>query len=296
MTVADVIGAALSQIPSVRQETAVFLGMESGRARVRVGGNEIVLPFVGVYPPAAGAAVQVEWRDGRGLVVGPTQPRSSLGVVTAVEPPNVTVEIGGVLFTMRHLRSYSPSVGDNVVVQWGEDGGTCLGTTDAPPPPPPPPPQPVQPPTTTPQPFEVTVRATDSGRFQSSWWGNDPWASSSNRGAWVYGDRIRDAMRGAASYHSLEVFLPMISEVGRCQIGIAHLGGIGGGSPHITDLIELPLGRRNGWVGVPHTWLDQLKDGGRGIGVLAPGGAGWTKWRGTRADAASGQLLIRGTR
>lgn len=292
---ADVVAEKLATIPSVRSETAIFLAMVEGRARVRIGGSEILLPFVGVYPPLVGQVVQVEWRDGTGVVIGPTEPRSSLGVVTAVAAPSVTIDVSGELFTMRYLRSYTPAVGDNVVVMWGEDGGVCLGTTDAPPPPPRPAPLPDAPSDPVDR-FDVTVRAENSGRYQSSWWGNDPWASSSNRGIWVYGTRLRDALRGADGFNHLDIFLPLRQEVGACQIGIAQHSAIPGGAPIITDLVDLPLGRRGGWQPLPIGWAGTLALGDRGIGVIAPGGAGYTIWSGTAADPASGQLRIRGIR
>lgn len=290
MDAVRVLASQLAQMPSVRSETAVFLGMTGGLARILIGTNAITAPCVGFYPPVQGMTVQVEWRDGRPSVTGPAAPKAPIGTVTAVEPPKATVDVAGELFALEYRLGYSPAVGDVVEINWAT--GVIQGALSSTPVPEP---EPEVPPVV-PQPFDVQVRATDSGRYQSSWWGNDPWASSSNRGIWVYGDRIRDAVRGAASFNSLEVFLPLISELGLCQIGIAQHSSIPGGAPTITDLVDLPSGRRSGWQGIPHTWLDQLAQGGRGIGVLAPGGAGYTRWRGTQADPASGALRIRGTR
>lgn len=295
MTFAEVVAKQLARIPSVRAETAVFLGMAGTAAKVRIGGNEVVLPFVGTYEPVVGQTVQVEWRDGAGVVIGAIQPRPTRGVVTAVNSPNVTVEIGGMPFFIPTLRSYTPAVGDNVVVMWGELGGVCFGTTDqAPPPPPQAPPPAIAPPPAVVS-FDITVRATDSGRYQTSWWSNDPRASNNNRGIWVYGAGIRDALAGWDSIDSIEILLPLRQEVGQAQIGLAHHSSIPGGAPTITDTIDLPRGRRSGWQPLPAGWGGALASGDRGIGVTAVGG-GDTIWAGTRSDPASGQLRFRGTR
>ncbi|MFP3360208.1 hypothetical protein R0K17_23120, partial [Planococcus sp. SIMBA_143] len=88
-----------------------------------------------------------------------------LGKITATGTPRATVTVSGVEYLLFYRSGYTPTVGDDVEINWatgiiqgkvtgvnnpevpGEGGGGS-------------------------SPFEVVIRATNSGRFQSAWWGN----------------------------------------------------------------------------------------------------------------------------
>ena len=290
MSVASRVARQLAAIPSVRSETCVFVQMSGAYAVVNIGNSTISIPSVGWVPPVSGMTVQVEWRGGSPVMTGPARALSPFGVITAAGTPLSTVLVDGMSYDLYLRDGYVPTLGDAVTVNWqtGIIEGKITGTTTPDPPP-------TSGGTGATLDPSNPVRATDSGRYQTSWWGNDPWASSSNDGIWVYGSRVRDFLRGA-NVATIEINLPLQSQVGACQIGLHPHSGIPGGAPSITSLVDLPLGSRSGWVRLPDSWGNWLRDNDGGIGVLAPGGAGYTKWTGTRLDGYSGALRFTGTR
>lgn len=290
MSSAKVVQQQLAQVTRARSETAVFVRMDGRLAVVNIGDATVTVPCVGFYPPVAGMPVRVDWVNGSPAVTGPVTPLSPLGTIAATGNPRATVTVDGVTYSLFYRSGYTPVVGDPVEINWatgiiqgkitgvenpetpGESGGGV-------------------------KPFTVTVRAGDSGRYQpgSGWWGNDVWASSSNSGIWVYGDRIRGAV-GGGSITRVDIFLPLISEVGAASIGVHSHAWLPGGAPSIGTLAVMPAGQRSGWRRLPTSFGSFLAAGGRGVGVVAPGGAGYTRWRGTAADGLSGALRISGTR
>lgn len=280
----------LARVPSVRSETAVFVRMDaSGFAVVNIGESTISLPCQGWSPPIAGQVVQVEWRNGRGIVTGPSSTQNPVGVITGTGTPRATVTVDGVEYLLYLRDGYTPTLGDQVTVNWstGIIEGKITGVDT--------PAAPVEPGAPTSQPFsDLGVRAWKSGRFQSYWWGNDPWASDSNVGIWVYGNRIQDALKGA-NVTRIFIYLPLIQQVGSCAIGLHTHGDIPGGAPSIGSLVTLPLGSRAGWVELPSAWGNFLRDNLGGIGVTAPSG-GYNQWTGVNLQPLSGALSFSGTR
>lgn len=289
MSAADRVARALSRVPSVRSEVGVFVRMDGALAVVNLGASTVKIPCVGTYPPAVGMSVQVEWRAGRPAVVGPARQANPIGTITATGSPRATVDVDGEEFLLYLRDGYTPSINDTVEINW--DTGviqgkvTGLDTAEAP-----------DEAAPAPKAFDLTVLARDSGRYQTSWWGNDPWASSSNDGIWTYGTRNRDALKGAVTFKAVRAYLPAFYIAGACQIGLHAHSAIPGGAPTITNLTSLDAAERTGWVDLPVSWGAWLRDNTGGIGVLAPGGAGWTKWTGTDLNSRSGALRFIGTR
>ncbi|MEV4777448.1 hypothetical protein [Microbacterium sp. LWH12-1.2] len=285
MSNAETVARQLAARGSVRSETAIFVRMEGRFAVVNIGTSTVTIPCVGFYPPAVGMAVRVDWVNGSPAVSGPVTPLSPLGTITGTGSPKATVLVDGVEYMLYYRDGYTPVVGDPVEVNWatGVIQGKVTGT-DAP-----------VPPGTGgvgSGPFQVTVRATNSGRYESSWWGNDPWASAHNDGIWVYGDTVRDAV-GSGTVTGIQIYLPLVQQVGSASIGVHPHWAIPGGPPSISSLIDLPQGSRAGWVWLPVGFGTYVAAGGRGIGVAD---GGYNIWRGTAGDALSGALLISGTR
>lgn len=290
MTAADQVASQLSTVDTVRSETAIFVRMAGTLAVVNIGTSTVSVPCVGFFPPIAGMPVRVDWVNGSPSLVGPVRPLSPLGTVTGTGSPRATVTVDGNSYTLYYRSGYSPTVNDTVEINWAtgiiqgkvtgfdnpskpsEGGG---GVT----------------------PFDVTVRAVDSGRYQSGsgWWGNDPWASDSNSGIWTYGNTIRDSI-GSGTVSTIQIYLPLAQEAGNCAIGVHAHPAIPGGGPSISSTVTLPIGGRGGWVALPQAFGSYLAAGGRGIGVLAPGAGGYNIWRGTAADGLSGAIRITGTR
>lgn len=288
MTVGDVLALQASQATSSRSEAAVFVRMDGRFAVVNIGSSTVTIPCVGFYPPVVGMAVRVDWVNGSPAVVGPVKPLSPLGKITATGTPRATVTVDGVPYLLYYRSGYSPALNDDVEVNWATgiiqgkvtglntptSPGESSGGATA---------------------FDVTIRASNSGRYENAWWGNDPWASNSNRGIWVYGNTVLDGVGAAASVATIDIYLPLVQQVGNCSVGVHPHPGIPGGAPTITSLTPLALGSRAGWVRLPQGFGTYLLAGGRGIGVTAPGG-GYNIWRGTAADSLSGALRITGTR
>lgn len=287
MTDAEDVALRAAQLTSARTETGVFVRMEGRMAVVNIGTSTVTIPCVGFYPPVVGMAVRIEWVNGSPAVSGPVRPLSPLGRITATGNPRATVSVDGETYSLFYRAGYTPAINDQVEINWAtgiiqgkvtgidtptSPGGGGGGTT----------------------PFEVVVRAANSGRYQTSWWSNDPRASNNNRGIWVYENRVPEGI-GAANLAAIDIYLPLLQEVGNCSIGVHAHPAIPGGAPTITDLTPLPRGGRSGWVRLPLAFGQYVAAGGRGIGVTAPGG-GDNIWRGTALDAYSGALRLSGTR
>lgn len=290
MTDAEDLARQLAGVTSARSETALFVRMDDRFAVVNIGLSTVTIPCVGFYPPVAGMAVRVDWVNGSPAVTGPVRPLSPLGKITATGTPRATVTVDGVAYLLYYRAGYTPTLGDDVEVNWatGIIQGKVTGISN---------PKPPDESGGSAVPFDVTVRAADSGRYQSGsgWWGRGPWASSSNSGAWVYANRVKDAV-GSGTVTRAEIYLPLISEVGLASIGVHDYWLLPPGAPSIGTATPLPLGGRSGWVTLPGSFGPYLAAGDRGIGVFAPGGGGYTRWRGVDEDGLSGALRLTGTR
>lgn len=281
----------VARIPTVRSHTATFVRMEDGFAVVNTGTTQIKIPCVGFYPPIVGDPVQVEWRAGRAAVVGAAVPRNPIGTITGTGSPKATVTVDGVEYLLPYRDGYAPTMSDTVEVNWAT--GVIQGALSVAPVVPDAPDTPVAGLT----PFDVTVRAQNSGKWSTTYsnyfGGSEVWAGTTTDGLWVYGNSVLDALGSAATVTRIEIFLPLISQTGNCEVGTHAHFSIPGGAPSIGSLT--PLSPRGGWVELPVAFGAYLAAGGRGIGVT-DGAGGFTKWRGVGADALSGALRIIGTR
>lgn len=287
MIAGEAVARKVASQGSARSEVAVFVRMSGRFAVVNIGESTVTVPCVGFFPPAVGMPVRVDWVGGSPAVTGPVTPLNPLGVISGTGAPKATVLVDGVEYMLFYRDGYTPVVGDQVEINWvtgviqgkitgsetpvspGETGGGAVR-------------------------FSVTVRAANSGRYQSGsgWWGNDPWASASNDGIWVYGNRVRDAV-GSGTVSRVEIYLPLAQQVGVASIGVHPHASIPGGPPSITSKTSLPQGRRSGWQPLPVSFGVYVAAGGRGIGVAD---GGYNIWRGTASDSLSGALRITGTR
>lgn len=287
MTNAVTVARKLAERGTVNSGTAVFVRMDGRFAVVNMGLSTVTIPCVGFYPPVVGMAVRVDWVNGSPAVTGPVTPLSPLGVITGTGAPKATVTVNDVQYMLFYRSGYTPTVGDQVEINWatGVIQGKITGVET-----------PVPPEETGGgvKPFTVTVRASNSGRYQSGsgWWGNDPWASASNDGIWVYGQRVKDAV-GSGTVTKTEIYLPLVQQVGVASVGLHPHGSIPGGAPTITAKSDLPQGRRSGWQVLPTSFGTYVAAGNRGIAVAD---GGYNIWRGTATDSLSGALRISGTR
>jgi hypothetical protein len=265
--------------------------MDGNLAVINTGNTQIKLPAPGFYPPRSGMTVQVEWRNGKGAVIGPAVTRNPIGEITGTGSPLATVTVDGVEYLLPYEEWYTPVVSDVVSIDWVRE--VIVGKLSTSPDPAPEPPDQGGGATT----FDVNILAQSSGKYDFNWsnyWGGaEVWASNNNHGVWTYGNAFRDGVGAGASISRVFIHLPLISQVGNCSIGVHNLAGLSG-APSIHSAV--PLSPRGGWVELPVSFGVYLLSGGRGIGVTAPGG-GLTKWRGAPSqDAWSGALRVLGTR
>lgn len=286
MSSTSLIVNQLARIPDVGYLVGEFVRMEDQRAIVNIGPNTVPVAVSGFYPPAVGMFVQIERRNGVMIVTGPAQQLNPMGKIKAVGSPKATVTVDGKDYVLGMRDGYSPVVGDDVEINWAT--GIIQGKVTA---------------AAAPAPpltggsgatafSGMVVMATSSGNFWSGRWNkDDPWASTSNDGAWFYGSGLRDSLAGAA-ISSAEIYMPAITLGGTVQMGLhphaARPGGSPGGSSFTT------IGTASGWVPLPAGFAVWLRDNIGGVVVSSSNGL--NKWRGRGSDGYSGAMRFSGTR
>jgi hypothetical protein len=285
----QLVARELARIPEVKTKLAILVERVGSRVVVNIGLTSVTLPFVGLYLPPVGHAVQMDYRDGRWVVSGPASPLPGEGTITTASTPRAVVTAWGVPYTLRHASSYTPVLNDLVGITWSADEGIIDGKLSAA--------SGVTPPATNPgggglqtyHPPQFT--AIDSGSWNGSrWWTNDVYASASNDGAFFYGSKIRDTIPDSASIISCGVYIPIrtinVNAPGQMRL---HLNATKpGGAPTFSGSAS-PIPATSGWHPVPNAWIDVLKSGNGGIGF---DGGGYWIIRGNGSDAQAGALDI----
>lgn len=279
----------LKLIPDVDSQVAIFKRQSSDGVRVLVQfgeGDPVDIPSSGQYLPWPDDPVQIESRNGSLVMTGPAVAKPVEGVISAAGSPKATVTVGGKDYLMQLRDGYTAVVGDPVTVNWVTR--LIEGKVTAPSVPPSGSPGSSGPP---PGAFELVFQAQDSGSWNGSrYYLNDVQASDSIMGAWWYGNAIFDTLNGA-NVTSVEIYLPLIQELGVATIG-RHGYGVNTGV-WVGQVDGVALAPRNGWVPLPLSYAD-LTTGVSGISVTS--GNGLNRWKGVQADGLSGAIRIRGTK
>lgn len=286
MSADDLVLDALARIPSVGFQIGTFVRMENNLAVVNIGPNTVSIPAVGFYPPASGMAVQIERRNGALVVSGPSSQLNPIGKITGPGAPKSVVVVDGVEYTLGMRDGYTAVVDDFVEINWatGIIQGKVTEVAD-----------PVVPSTAVTKAtwfFNMSVMAADSGNYWSGgskWNHNDPWASTNNRGAWFYGNRIKSALKGA-NVTKAEIYLPQSQIDGSVQLNLHGYASKPGGAPSFSSAVTWAS---RGWVDLPPGFLASLLDGG-GVGVTSSNG--FNKWTGVGRDKWSGAMRFTGYR
>jgi hypothetical protein len=281
----EIILRKLATIPDVASKLGTFVRMSGQLAVVNVGGSTVSVPVSGFYPPIAGMSVQLERRNGSLIITGPSKQLPALGVMTSSGTPKATVLAGGIEYTLGMRDTYTPTIGDDVEINWfsgliqGKVKGLAVVAA------------PIENPPAGSAPFSnLRIMAETSGSYISRWWTNDVYNGDNNTGAWFYGARVADGLRGA-TIKKIEIFLnPRRASGYAPQVGTHTSGSKPGGNVTVSG--QIALEPRSGWVEIPLSWAAVLQAGG-GIGVTP---SGYTIWRGTGSDALSGALRFSGTR
>lgn len=141
----------------------------------------------------------------------------------------------------------------------------------------------------------TAIRATDSGKFyvpSSVWDKQDVHATVTSKGAWFYGSRVKDYLKGA-TITSIEIYLPLEQSLGVAYIGYHTSSSKPAG--YVTGVGGLTyLNHRSGWQPLPLSFATFLKANVGGIAVTS--GNGLNRWKGTKRDSMSGALRFTGRR
>lgn len=140
----------------------------------------------------------------------------------------------------------------------------------------------------------TAIRATNSGKFyhpSSVWDKQDVHATVTSGGAWFYGTRVKDYLKGA-TITSIEIYLPLEQSLGVAYIGYHGYGSKPAGWVGSGGLTY--MNHRSGWVTLPLSVATYLKANVGGIVVTS--GNGLNRWKGTKRDSMSGALRFTGRR
>lgn len=281
----DILNDRIKALPDVERRTAVFVQMVGARAQVNAGGTPITVACNGFTPPVPGMVVQLERQNGQYVVTAPAVAIPSIGVITGTGSPQAQVTVAGNPYMLYYRSTYAPTLGDTVEINWatgviqgqvtGSNAGTAPSTNaDA---------------TDNPLPGDP-ILASDSGQYRSRWQSNDVRASDSVSGAWFYGGRVQAALAGATVTRAW-IYLPLVKQLGVCNIGTHPYATIPAGPTGISNAIA--LSPRGGWVDLPLSFIPALAAAG---GIAVTSGNGDNQWSGTQTDALSGALRFEGTR
>lgn len=287
-TTEDAVAEQLAQVRPWQILIGTFIEESAGQAVVDVGGARITMPSLGTYFPLPTEPARVLRADTGTFLLGPASPKDARGIVTATGTPRITVEYppgSGVTKLMGYPSTLTPAVDDLVVIDWAS-GGTVTAIVTALPDLAEPEPAPSAPGA---GPQTLTFTALDSGNWNGDWWTNEVWASDNNHGAWFYGSKIRDTIPDTATITRIEIFLPSYYSFGDPPNFRTHTHDAKPAGAPTYDATVVLSDARSGWVTLPTSVGDFLKANVGGTGMRQ---GGFTKYRGTQADAQSGALRI----
>jgi hypothetical protein len=287
------VAKRLELIPDVKVLTAQFVSANAdGTVLVDFGAGAVQIYSAGFYTPLPGAFVRTLRVNGLTLMLGPVQPRSAYGRVTATGTPKLTLLLpdGSTVQLPYVVSAYTaPALDDDVLISWA-DGGVIVGKVTE-----------VPLSNYLPAPsggggsaggsFSTEFVADASGSFQSGqWWRDDVWCSDGNIGAWFYGTAVADTIPDGAVIGSVAL---LVNETYNEYPGsLATIGTHGltsrSGTPAIAGAHGIAAG--SGWRALPVAYGNALKTGAAfGLGTNH---GGYHKFSARTADANSGRLRI----
>lgn len=271
----DVVGGYADDYPNIKVgglvQPAIWLGDYAAK------GEPIIVGII--RKPDAPAQCLVLGRVG--------VPYPAEGTVSAAPPGSdtITVDSGGVSYTVTFLASYAPAVGDRVALLWQGGLGRVLGKVGVTPA------AIVNIPATTAPPGAASsgtlpVPTTDSGTYSAGFGWNkgygqnvyqgdgSPWGGPSvNSGAWFYGANA--AQLQGATIKRVEFLLPARNRAGTSSAAATvHLylhnspNKPGGDVTRLLGPVDVTVqaNSRGGYIDLPADWGPTLIAGG-GIGI-----------------------------
>jgi hypothetical protein len=271
--------------------TGKFVGLDGLRVRVDFGAGPVPMETLTAYRPQVNELVQVLRVDGSTFMVGTSIPQPGQGVVASIVDDDyvtVTTDIGEIQMT--HPDGLALLAGDQVKLYWS-DGPYILSVMATTPPRQEPDGGTDENPTSgqviTPDPFTATWSGQWSHTY-NKWQSNYPRASDTVSGAWGYGTKVNATIPDDSTIISIEIYLPLISELGEAYVGVHDYADQPPGWTGIAA--QVPMPGRSGWVRLPNAFGDWLRVHNAGIAVTS--GNGDTRWVGFPDDGLSGALRI----
>lgn len=286
----DVLLSKFGEAQPVRMLTGRMVEMVSGRAIVDVEGSRVPALLTGPVPRPEDS-LRLLFVGAQPYVVGVTSLRPDMGVVGTVGADYVQVVTDQGTYEGVKFLGTIPTSGDQVLLQWTQYAPVVVGVFGAAPvePPAPPPPEPPQP-----KVRREVFTATDSGTANeggSNWWNPNVYASSSTRGIYTYGTKLRDSLAGAEILR-IEIYLIALRDSGNLpRLGTQPRESVSGSAPTVSNLISLPRPIR-GWELIfdatekPNGIADAVKAGG-GVGF---DGAGYAIFKGKGVQPVDDQV------
>ena len=288
----DDVAALAAGASTIDARLGAFVGIESGRALVDVGGGRIPVSTFGPIELEVNEACHVWFVNGVPFLMGPSALKPGFGTVTAVDGSWVTVLTSAGVHTGPFFSGYTPVVGNIVKIDWSYPAAVAW-VLSAVPDEIAPPPAPGGSSGVKVQTFKA-VAAGSQYRSGGAWWQPQVWASNSLRGIWVYGSKIPDTIPAGATIAKVEVYVSPAQIFGADPNFATHVyktlpGGVAGFASG-----DYPIPIKAGWVTLPVSFGNALKRGGGAFGIGVNQG-GFNKFNSLAADPMSGALRIRYT-
>lgn len=289
MDISESVLRLLMDKSDVTQFIGTFISWNGSVATIDAGGGRFPAKTATPYRPQVGETVWIFFIDEVPFMMGPTLLKPGTATVVSVTSglATVTTDIGSVVAT--YNSGVTLSAGQAVKLMWG-DGPHIIGVLSAVLPVPT---APAQPNPSTPVVHSDTFTAVDAGSWNgtSGWWSPEVLADDADLGAWFYGSKIADTIRGGQILR-VELFASLKSRSGAApNIGYHAHPARPAGTPTITAAAATDVADGQ-WVALPISVGTFLASNAGGIGV-AHGGA--TTFRSLTDDAQSGALRITST-
>lgn len=271
---------------------------DSGEVVVNVGGSALVVPTT-VRVRVSDLVRVLRSQEGALACIGGSMLPPVEGTVSTVRA-GISVDVigndGKEYKSLPFLTGNAPASGDLVALNW--DGETAVvlgklspaaGTGDvaalpvAPPKPP------------APKSGTMYFSALDSGSNRisnSSWWTNKVYFATGHRGAWFYGTKVRDSLKGATALPGCKIYLPVEhAEARNVEIGIHSYAKKPAGAPSMSA--SRPVSRtvsKSDWYDLPTDIAQHMINvAGGGVSTY---GAGYRIMTGTQGNSQSGRVAI----
>lgn len=282
----DAIIAALATKSKVTVLSGTFVSADNTHIIVDCGNGRVpCFPLV-PYLPNVGETVYVLFIDGVPYAMGPTLVKPNQGTVVSAAGGLVTLTTSFGSMALPYTTTITPTAGQVMYIIWQGGQGFAVSVMSVQPAQAAPPP----PPASTTKQHSDTFRAIASGSYQSGrFWTSEVYASTTNLGEWIYGNKIADTIPASAIMGSIQIYCAMKQIFGSDPNFALHSDTSLSGSPSLGGTTA--VGITQGWVSLPQSYGNLLRRGGGKFGVGVVHG-GFQIFKSVAEDGLSGALRI----